>query len=115
MPNPSDEPPASFKATNEDLKDMDALCILKIKIKMLNPSHEPPASFKAPYEDLKDMDILCTFKIKVESQNLDYDCIRDYLPYPNHDQDYKPQSSPEKDILTHVLDLLFVHSCLHIT
>ena len=32
MPNPSQEPPASFKATNEDLKDMDVLCTFKIKI-----------------------------------------------------------------------------------
>ena len=30
--NPSEEPPASFKATNEDLKDMDVLCTLKTKI-----------------------------------------------------------------------------------
>ena len=33
MPNPSQEPPASFKAPNEDLKDMDFLCTFKIKVK----------------------------------------------------------------------------------
>ena len=32
LPNPSQEPSASSKATNEDLKDMDVLCTLKIKI-----------------------------------------------------------------------------------
>ena len=32
MPNPSQEPPASSKSQNKDLKDMDALCIFKIKI-----------------------------------------------------------------------------------
>ena len=32
MPNPSQEPPASSKAPNEDFKDMDVLCTLKIKI-----------------------------------------------------------------------------------
>ena len=32
MPNPSQEPPASSKAQNEDLKDMDVLCTFKIKI-----------------------------------------------------------------------------------
>ena len=32
MPNPSQEPPASSKAPNEDLKEMDVLCTLKIKI-----------------------------------------------------------------------------------
>ena len=32
MPNPSQEHPASSKALNEDLKDMDVLCTFKIKI-----------------------------------------------------------------------------------
>merc|ERR1712081_10946 len=84
IPNRSQKPPVSSKASNEDLKDMDVLCTFKIKIKsqnleyvctktsdhiqinirMPNPSQEPPASFKAPNEDLKDMDVLCTFKIK---------------------------------------------------
>ena len=32
MQNPSQEPSASAKAQNEDLKDMDVLCIFKIKI-----------------------------------------------------------------------------------
>ena len=53
---------------------------------------EPPASSKAPNEDLKDIDVLCIFKIKIESQNLDHGCIKDQWPYPNHNQDAKPQS-----------------------
>ena len=77
MPNPSQEPPASSKAPNEDLKDMDVLCTFKIKIesqnlehryikdqrsyqikiKIQNPSQEPPVSFKAKNQNLKDMDI----------------------------------------------------------
>ena len=32
MPNPSQEPPASSKATNQDIKDMDVLCNFKLKI-----------------------------------------------------------------------------------
>ena len=32
MSNPSKEHPASPKAPNEDLKDVDVLCIFKIKI-----------------------------------------------------------------------------------
>ena len=32
MPNPGQEPPASSKAPNEDLKDMVVLCTLNIKI-----------------------------------------------------------------------------------
>ena len=85
--NPSQEPPASSKAPNEHLKDMDVLCTFKIKIesqnseqwciknfdhiqiraKMPNLSREPTVSFKALNQDLKDMNVLCTFKIKRES------------------------------------------------
>ena len=39
MPNPSQEPPASSKAQNEDLKDMDVLCTFKIKIESQNLVH----------------------------------------------------------------------------
>ena len=52
MPNPSQEPPASSKAPNGDLKDIDVLCTLKIKIEGLNL-------------DLEEMDVLCTFIIKI--------------------------------------------------
>ena len=96
IPNPSQEPPASSEAPIEDLKDIDVLCTLKIKIenqdsdygymktsyhiqiniKIPNPSQEPPVSSKAPNVDLKEIDVLCTFKIKMESQNLNNACIR---------------------------------------
>ena len=36
MQNPSQEPPVSSKAPNEDLKDMYVLCIFKIKIESKN-------------------------------------------------------------------------------
>ena len=39
MPNPSQEPPASSKAQNEDLKDMDVLCTFKIKKESQNVDH----------------------------------------------------------------------------
>ena len=85
MPNQSQDPQASFKAPNEDLKDMDIFCNFKIKIKsqnskmvvsktsdhikiiieMPNPRHHPPASFKFIYEDLKDVNVLCTLMIKI--------------------------------------------------
>ena len=39
MPNPSQEPPVSSKAPNEDLKDMDILCTFKIKIESQNLDH----------------------------------------------------------------------------
>ena len=108
MKNPSQEPPASLKAPNQDWKDMDFLWAFKIKIelkfrilayqrpvnlniRMQTLSQEPPASLKAPNQDLKDMDVLCTFKIKIESQNFDHSYIRDQWPYPNQNQDAKFQ------------------------
>ena len=98
MKTSNQEPPASSKPPNYDLKDMDVLCTFKIKIeiknyhlqikiKMPNPSQEPPASSKAPNEDLKDMDFLWTFKIKIESKNFDHGCTKDQGPYSNQDQD----------------------------
>ena len=66
--NPSQEPPVPIEAPNKDLKDMDVLCTIKIKMKSKNfdhgyiqdqgqyliqdryakPSQEPIASSKAP-------------------------------------------------------------------
>ena len=39
MPNPSQEPPVSFKAPNVDFKDMDVLCNFIIKIESKNLDH----------------------------------------------------------------------------
>ena len=39
MQNTSQEPPASSKAPNEDLKDMDVLCTFKIKVESQNLDH----------------------------------------------------------------------------
>ena len=39
MPNPSQEPPGSSKAPNEDLKDMDVLCTFKIRKESQNLDH----------------------------------------------------------------------------
>ena len=86
IPTPSQEPPASSKAPNEERTWMFFALSksrwtakirimgvsktsdhIKIKIKMPNPNQEPPASSKAPNEDLEDMDILFTSTIKIES------------------------------------------------
>merc|ERR1711954_144143 len=40
MPNSSQEPSVSSKAPNDDLKDLDVLCIFKIKIESQNSDHE---------------------------------------------------------------------------
>ena len=96
MPNPSQEPPASSKAPNEDIRDMDVLCTFKvmmeshryimgisktsddvqIKIKMTNPGQKLPASSKSPNEDIKDMDVLCPFKTQIQGQNMEHGCIK---------------------------------------
>jgi len=39
VPNPSQEPPASSKALNQDFKNMDILCTFKIKIEGKNSKH----------------------------------------------------------------------------
>ena len=91
--NLSQEPPASPKAQNQELKDIDIICTFKIKIakfwiigvpktngcieikiKMPNPSQEPPAFSRAPNQDVKDPDVLCNFKINLESQNIEHGC-----------------------------------------
>ena len=89
MPNPSQGPPSSSKAPNQDLMDMDVLCTFKIKIESQNleheyiidwcpyPNQEPSDPIKAPNQGLKEMDGLCTFKIKIESQNLEHRCSKD--------------------------------------
>ena len=65
---------------------------IQIKIQIPNHTQEPPASCKAQNQDLKDTNILCTFKIKIEGQDLEHGCTKDQWPYPNQDQDAKPQS-----------------------
>ena len=39
IPNPSIEPPASSKGPNQDTKDMDVICTIKIKIESQNFEH----------------------------------------------------------------------------
>ena len=112
MPNPSQEPSASSKAPNQDLKDMDVLFTFKIKMDSqnfeqgctkdqwpylnqdqdANPSQEPPASSKAQIQDLKDMNVLCIFKFKID---LEHRCIKYQWPYQNQDQDANPNQEPQ--------------------
>ena len=87
MQTPCQEHPSSSKAPNHDLKDMDVLCTLKIKMESQKLEHgcityqrqypiqdqeakpqsqDPPASSKDANQNLKNMDVLCTLKIKME-------------------------------------------------
>ena len=83
MPRASKEPPASQKALNQDLKNIDVLCTFKIKIRSqkleygctkdqwpypnqyqnAKPQSGISSALQGPNQDLKDMDVLCTFKI----------------------------------------------------
>ena len=65
MQNPTQEPPVSSKAQNQDLKDMDVLCTFQIKIESQNLDYGCP---KYQWKE----------------------CIKDHWPYPNQDQDAKP-------------------------
>ena len=52
MPNPSQEPPTSSKAPNEDLKDMGILCTLKITIESQKSEHwYDKDQWPYPYQD----------------------------------------------------------------
>ena len=64
MPNSCQARPASSKAQNQDLEDMDVLCLLKIKIDLQNLENW---CIKYQNQELKDMDVLCIFKIKIGS------------------------------------------------
>ena len=56
MPNPSQEPPASSKAPNDDLKDMDVLCTFRINIESQNSDHgyiKDNRPYQNKYQDAK--------------------------------------------------------------
>ena len=113
MGNPSQKPPVTPKAPNQDLKDMDFLKPSKsrfrakilitgvsktsdhiqIKIKTCISGQEHPGSSKDQNQNLKSMDALYTSKIKIESQNSEVGCIKDQWPYQNQDQDAKSGTS----------------------
>merc|ERR1711954_316456 len=50
IPNPSQEPPKSSKAPNEDSKDRDVLCTFKIKIECWNSNHGY-IQYQGPYKN----------------------------------------------------------------
>ena len=97
MSIPTEEPSASSKAQNKDLKGMVFFAPsksrfrakiwimgisktsdhIKIKIKMLNPSQELPSPFKAPNKDLKERYVFCTLIIKIESKNSNHGYTKD--------------------------------------
>ena len=110
MPNPSQEPPASSKAQNEDLKDMDVLCTFKIKMESRNLDHRYIKD-QWPYTNqdqawavskVKSQPAIqpaghlsynfCQLQLNWETQNLDHGCVKDQWSYCNQDQDAKPQS-----------------------
>ena len=79
MPDPNQEPPVFCRASNQDKKNVDILCMfkrkswirellnfnkhIKIQIEMSDNNQEPTVSPKTPNQDLMDMGVLCNFKI----------------------------------------------------
>ena len=111
-PNPSLEPPASFKAPNKDLDDMYVFCTFKIKIESHNSDHDciqvqwsylnedqdaKPQSgtsnnLQIPISGLKEHGCSLHPQNQVREPNLDPWNIKDQWPYPNQDQHAKCQS-----------------------
>ena len=112
MPNRSQEPPGSSKAKNEDLEEMDVLCIFKTKRESQNfdygflkdhwpylnhdqdtkPQPGSSSTLQSPKWGLKGHGCSLHLQIKIESQNLDHGYTKDQWPYSNQDPDAKPQS-----------------------
>ena len=131
VPNPSQIPTASSKALNEDLKDMDVLCTLKIKLysqnsdhgcgkdqrpypnkfKVPSPTQEPSAFSKAQNEDFQDLDVLCTFKIKRERQDLECGWSKNWWPYLIKIEMQNPSQAPPSSILQSPKWGLKEHEC----
>ena len=125
IPNPSQEPPASYKAPNQDLKDMRFFAPSKssqsakihildvskpndhiqIKMKMPTPNQEPPVSSKAPNEDLRTWMFFATSKsryrakIRIMGISKTSDHIKIKIKIPNPSQE-PPASSkaPNEDL-----------------
>ena len=109
IPSSSQEPPASSKALNEDLKDMDVLCTFKIKIESQNMDHvrikdkwpywnkEKIANLgreQSPKSGLKGHG--CSLHLQNQDREPKFGSWIYQIPvtYPNQDQDAKPQSWP---------------------
>ena len=71
MPNPSQEPPASSKAPNEELEDMDVLCTFKIRIESQN-SYNGRIKDEWLYPN-QDQDANPQSGISIMSQSYDYE------------------------------------------
>ena len=123
---PSQEPPSSSRAPNEDLKDMDVLCTFKIKLERQNSDHwcniehwsypnqdqdakpqsENSSVLQIPKWGHKGHWCSLHFQNQDQEPSLEHGCIKGQLPYPNYDHDAKPKSgassilqSPNEDLI----------------
>ena len=112
MPNPSQEPPASSKAPNQDLKDMDVLCTFKIKIESqnfeygctkdqwpypnqyqdANPQSRTSSILKSQKSGLKGHGWFLQLQNQDANQNSEHGHIKDQWPCANYDHVSKSQS-----------------------
>ena len=111
MPNPSQEPPVSSKAPDQDFEDIEVLCTFKINLESQNSDHgciKDMWQFPNENQDAKlqsgTSSILQSSKsglkgniysLQLQKQDketkLKNGCTKEQLPYPNQDQDDKPQ------------------------
>ena len=75
MPNPIQEPLASTKAPDQDLQDMDVLCIFNINVDQW-PYPDQDQDSKLQLADLKDKDGLCIFHINEDRPNSELKFIK---------------------------------------
>ena len=112
MPNPCQEPPAPNKAPNQDLKDMDVLCNFKMEIESQNleyrwikdqwpypnpdqdkkPKSRTSRTNQSPKWGLKGHGCSLHLQNQDREQKSEHVCTSDQWPYPNLDQDTKPNS-----------------------
>merc|ERR1712081_15326 len=89
MPNPSQEPPASSKAPNEDLKDMDLLCTFKIKIESQNLAYGC-TKYQRPYPNqYQDAKPQSGTSSNLQSPKSGLKCHGCYLHLQNQDREPK--------------------------
>ena len=114
MPNPSQEPQASSKAPNEDLKDMDGLCTSKINIESKNlnqgyikdqwpnPNQYQDAKtqsgasniLQSPKRRLKGHGCSLHFQNQDKDKKSDHGYIKVQWPYPNKIKMPNPTQEP---------------------
>ena len=114
-PNSSQEPPATTKAPNQDIKDMGVLCTFKVKIEsqyleyrcskdlLPYPNEEldakPQSGTYSPHQSPKSelQGHGCSLHLQGQdrgSKNSEHGCTKDQWPWPNKNEGANPNQKP---------------------